>query len=317
MIKTWYEVYWDYWLDVDLSIQKIQEILTIRRPEKYSNFLNSLENLKKLFTIWGLPDIEKRVKLFKYVYYAMRLLDDICDWDTPFELSAKEKIYLSKNTCDFDWKNLINLLLKEIYIISDELWIIWEVAEKLELIIKSVKFDLYRSLQSQNWIVSKSNLENNFYQMDINWTIWLTAILFCLDENHTTHLLKELWKASRLWFNLEDFSADISKKLSNISKEEMESYWISVNDLINFSEKWVLTNSLKEYLNDQIELIDELLKQYFKKIKNNNFNFTYKPNFWWLFRLKIYNYLIKNKVLKAYIVEILDTRNKVSKFLRQ
>jgi hypothetical protein len=39
----------------------------------------------------NVPQYEKRIELLKYMYYALRLFDDICDGDTLAKLSLDER----------------------------------------------------------------------------------------------------------------------------------------------------------------------------------------------------------------------------------
>jgi hypothetical protein len=61
------------------SIKAIQNQLSFRNPEKYSAFLKRLEKTEIILKLMGVPEYEKRIELLKYMYYALRLLDDICD----------------------------------------------------------------------------------------------------------------------------------------------------------------------------------------------------------------------------------------------
>ncbi len=317
MIETWYEVYDNEKVNIDLSILRIQEILSKRRPKKYAEFLQKLNKLKILFIVWWLPDIEKRVKLFKYIYYAMRLLDDICDWDTPKKLSNVEKNDLAENICDIDTdrKELLNLLIKEIFILSDDLQILEEVSYYLYQIIISVKFDLYRTINNKEWVVSKNDLNQNFYKMDIEWTIGLTALIFWLEVKKSINILKYLWEATRIWYNLEDFKSDISNKIINIPKEDMEKYHVSLKDLKNFQENWIICRGLNDWFFDQIREIDILLKIHSKKILYSRFDTIYTPTFWWKYRKKLYLCLLKKKTFTGYINETVNTRRKINYIL--
>gem|GEM_PF-5138178 len=67
------------------------------RDPSYKNFLEKLEKLKTLFSLVRLPDREKRLGLLKYIYYAMRLIDDICDGDTPINIDIEvRREYISQ-----------------------------------------------------------------------------------------------------------------------------------------------------------------------------------------------------------------------------
>ncbi len=312
MIKVGYEVYGNKKIDFEKSIKKVQKFLSERRPEKYANFLKKLDKLKLLFQIWWLPNIEERIKLFKYLYYAMRILDDICDWDTPKKLFEREKIAIAEN---FNNCELLSWLISKIIKIAENLWYKNELSEILNYIIWSVKYDLYRTLWENNGVVCKDDLEKNFHEMDIVWTIWWTALIFWIDINKTIVLLKELGEATRVWYNLEDLVSDINNKIINIPREDMEEYWITIEDLNNFAKNWILCNWLQIWLYSQIEKIDKLLDIYKIKIFKTNFKTTYIPEWWWNIRTKLYIWLIKKLTLSWYILETLKTREKILKLL--
>lgn len=310
MLKTWYEIFNKNWdIDLEKSMANIQSILTKRNPKKYENFLKSLNKTKVLFWLAWLKNIKERVQLIKYVYYAMRLVDDICDWDTPKKLEPEEKlsvIEISKSSRNEKSEKLwlLEKMLSEITRLSQLLWIEEDLESAILEIVLSISFDVDRIL---DWwkIISQDDLDKNFHKMDIEWTIWGTAIIFWLDLEKTKALLRELWDATRIWYTLEDLKDDINAWIINIPLEDMESFWITREELDDFAKKWSISEWLKKWLKRQIEKIDELLATYERKIKEQSFEYIENVRKWF------YNWLLKNKVLTKYIDETLQTRGKI------
>lgn len=320
-MQTWYEILWNNWeIDIKRTIENVQAFLSRRRPEKYEDFLKKLNKTKILFTVIWLPHIEERVLLIKYIYYAMRILDDICDWDTPNKVddeSKKESIIIAINSMWNNWssinKNILRLLLEEIEKLSRIVWIEMWIKDSILQIILSIWFDIERILEVSWWkIVAKKDLEENFHKMDIEWTIWWTALIFWIDLEKTKLLLRELWEATRIWYTLEDLKSDIDAWIINIPKEDLDEFWITIEDLKRFSKEWYLSNGLKKWIKKQIEKIDNFLEIHKNKMEENNFEITFWN--WGIFdrlRQRVYNFIIKTKVLSWYITETLNTRTKV------
>jgi hypothetical protein len=66
----------------------------------------------------NVPEYEKRVQLLKYMYYGLRLLDDICDGDTLLSFSLEERACIIEGT---HGTGLYDLLINETQRIAEEL----------------------------------------------------------------------------------------------------------------------------------------------------------------------------------------------------
>lgn len=110
------------------------------------------------------------MKLFQYMYYAMRLLDDICDDDLEKKLSQDTKLDISYKaageTTSQDVFGLYDALLDEILYLSSKIGMSDEIRQSISMIAKSLKFDFDRSID-KNPLRTKQDLENNFDMMDI------------------------------------------------------------------------------------------------------------------------------------------------------
>jgi len=287
-VLTWYEVYEDSQtsgnLDLDGSIQAIQDSMFERNPWKYGDFLGKLDEVKKALSAKLVPDVEKRIELFKYVYYAMRLIDDVVDGDTqpPLEWDDKKNILnaiLSKDTPRTNYSPLYHALRSRIDILSQELWIQEELSEAIQDVIVSMNFDLERILDD-NKLRTREELEKNFHKMDITWTIKGTALIFGIDPRSAIDMLEPLWEACRTMYNLRDFNEDIIASLINIPLEDLEIYWITKGDLEYVRSMWKqwdfweLPESIKKWFKNELLKIKDLMEEYQGNKKDKRLKYT-------------------------------------------
>lgn len=313
--ETWMEVYSIEWIRkgevlLEECIKVIQEWLSFRKPEKYWEFLKQLEKTELVLKIMNVPEYKKRVQLLRYMYYGLRLLDDICDGDTitDFSLEDRKRIIEWKY-----WIGLYDLLMSEVQKIAHELWLSQEIQYSINEIVWSMRFDVDRIIDSHKER-KRNDLEKNFHKMDIIWTVYGTAIIFWLIPESTINQLEGLWIATRISFNINDLQEDVVEWLINISIEEMHEYWISKNDLEKLKE-WEITEHVWLWIQSEISKIQDILSEY-------NKNYSFMSIVWWnwielfystkYFRKVFNNLLLKYLVLpKWYIQEI---NNVVKKF---
>jgi len=296
---TWSEVYSiednSYGrLLLEESIQVIQEQLSFRNPEKYSGFLKWLEQTELILKIMNVPEYKKRVRLLKYMYYGLRLLDDICDWDTllDFSLDDRKKIIEWKY-----WKGLYDLLINETQKIAEDLSVLQGIQYSIDEIVWSMKFDVDRIIDD-NKERKQNDLEENFHKMDIVWTEYGTAIIFWLIPWSTIKMLEWLWTATRMSFNIDDLQEDIIEWLINIPIEELQEYWITKDDLEKI-KNWEIVQSIWKWIQWEIIKIQGLLDEY-----NKNFSFFNIIQWKWIELSYTTNYFRKvfNNLLLKYIV---------------
>ena len=349
-ILTWHEKTWDDGtIDINVSIDSIQEAMFQRNPEKYGNFLETLEKTRNaLYGMYhpiqyfrnlfsqaaekktGIPltitlpedeIIEIRLELFRCIYYAMRLIDDIVDWDTIPPLESSERVELIESILTWNTESIKNPLYKALSIRIFELsWKLWkeeEIKDALEQITISIKFDLDRSID-QDKVRNKEDLEENFHRMDIVWTIVWTAVIFWIRTDCIVELIEPLWEACRVMYNLRDFWEDIYANLINIPKEELERFGISQEELeqVKRSGKdidfWELPESIKNWFKSEIEKISNLMDAHDANMKEKNCDFEDNPN---ILSKKWRNIVLKKMVFpRAYVKEI---RKRIPQILEQ
>lgn len=285
------------------SINVIQEQLSSRNPEKYAGFLKWLEKTELILRMMNVPEYKKRVKLLRYMYYGLRLLDDICDGDTVLDFSLEDR----KNIIEWKYgKGLFDILIQETLRIAKELWVLEGIQYSIDEIVWSMKFDVYRIIDDVKER-KRDDLEENFHRMDIIWTEYGTAIIFWLIPESTIEILEWLWTATRMSFNIDDLQEDVIEWLINIPIEELQQYWISKEDLEKLKQ-WEIVESVWKRIKTEIWKIQDLLAEYNKKfsfiniIKWNWIELSYSTNY---FRKVFNNLLLKYIVLpKWYIKEI-------------
>jgi hypothetical protein len=252
----------------------------------------------------GVPEYEKRIELLKYMYYALRLLDDICDWDTliNFTLEQRKKVIEWKF-----WVWLYDLLINKVKKVSWELWVLDWIQYSIDEIVWSIEFDVDRMMDSNKYR-TKEELENNFHKMDIDWTIFWTAIIFWLNPLDSIKKLWWLWETTRISYNIKDLQDDISKKLINIPIEDLKKYWIN-NECLDKLKNWDISNNIKKWIEWEINEIKVLLDDYNKKfsllslVKNWGIDLSFSTNY---FRKLFNNLLLKYIVLPKWYINWID-----------
>jgi len=232
---TCHEVWKWNQIDIDKSIQSIQDAMTLRNPSKYWDFLKTLDSIKLALRLLGLSKVDIRVELFRCVYYAMRLIDDVIDGDTVPPLEHKDRKTLVDSILSWNIENIKNSLYKElaqrIQSLSSELWYEQQMNESMLEILESMKFDLNRIMDEDDKTRTQLDLATNFHSMDIDGTIAWTAIIFWVDIESAINGLNDLWEACRIVYNLDDFVDDVKEGLINIWREDLDRFNITAYDL--------------------------------------------------------------------------------------
>lgn len=324
---TGLEVFDDAWiLDIDASIDAIQTAMFMRNPEKYGNFLETLEKQWVLLKIMRVPQREERLELFRYMYYAMRLLDDICDDDLVEKLHpdivtniSSQAAWIDRDTPEY-W--LYDILIEKVLEYADKIGNRKEMKQSINQIAKSLQFDYERSVDNDP-LRTEKELEENFDMMDILGTEYGTAVILWLDPEEAIESLTELGIACRIGYNIKDFIDDIYKNLINIPLEEIEEFWITEVELEQVKQKWVsgkiysfedlkqmeLPASIVAWLEKEVNRMQILLLEFKNKYSvwgilfwNHAIPASYKQN---TLRKRFNNLIIRLLVIpKVYISDI-------------
>lgn len=213
-------------LCIDQSIQNIQDAMYQRNPVKYGDFLGILKSQSLLLRLMNVPQRKERLELFRHMYYALRLLDDICDGDLVDKLSD-EKVRGILEGKEF-W--LYETLKKEAISFAITVKIEADIQVAFENIEKSLGFDYMRS-QEKSKYRNRHDLRQNFDLMDIIGTIIGTALILGVDPETAQQKFWPLWDACRIAYNIQDIVDDMHVGLINIPLEDMQKFWINDDDI--------------------------------------------------------------------------------------
>ena len=279
-------------------VEKIMREQFKMRSIKYRMFFVGLLLEKYIFKLDNLKHPDKRGTLLRNYYFLMRYLDDIIDGDVMIEKNRtiEARIEYLKEKLD----NITNLhgqpddvdqMIIECHALANQLG--FSMEEESKYIRQSLIFAGYRMLdwdqEEKLKIVSADELKEHFYDLDILGTI--SGCLKIYDED-LSHLetLYPLGVACRQYYDIRDFMEDVKRGLINISKEDMEKYSISANDLFELmslpeesidickdrgynSLKLVpyLPESVITYLDNRIEQCEINLQKYHNKMENQSY----------------------------------------------
>lgn len=301
--KTWHEVYEKDWIiNLEKSILDLQESLCNRDEKKYKNFLKSLEMTGIILRLMKVPNYKKRLELLRYSYYTLRLLDDIGDWDTSENFSPEERMEI------FNWEKwiwLFDLLKEKVLKIAVELGESEGVEKHMNEIILSIKFDVERIIDP-NKKRTETELKDNFYTMDTEWTANLMAIVSWVNHQKLPEGIGFLSEATRISYNIRDLQEDLKNFLINISIEDLKKYSISDDDLEK-AKSWNFSEGIKEWIKSEIKKMINLLNEYNENfsfinlIKDRGLKLSYNTGY---FRRVFNNMIIRYVVSQTYKIPI-------------
>lgn len=195
--------------------------LVTRNRAKYGAFLRFL-GLYKYVSL----SLQKGHLLESYYLY-MRTIDDIVDGDAPLPSGYMNSIeYLEERIrCvgtsvtpndPLGWVYLYCLHLAERRKIT--------LSEETQDILHALLFDARR--RGTSTVFSRQELSDHYFLLDIRGTI--RAALKIFGENSDQYMLLEpLGRASRLFFDLQDYHDDLKAGIVNVPVEDISSYGLS------------------------------------------------------------------------------------------
>lgn len=282
------------------NIEEIMNEEFKRKNIKYRIFFTGLLLEKYFFKYDGLDNYSDRGILLRNYYFLMRYLDDIIDDDINIKNIEliddrieylEEKLYNVVN--NIMPKDEIDSMIYECHLLANKLG--FSLKKESKLIMSSLIFDGKRISEWNNKknfkIVSKKELDNHYYNLDIIGTISGCLKIF-REKAENIDNLYYLGTASRKYYDIRDFVEDVKRGLVNISFEELSKYNITESDLIevvNLPNQYVyickdksfvdnnilkvLPESILNFLLDSAKCCEENLKLYNDKMKmqrNNN-----------------------------------------------
>jgi len=305
-------------IDMSASIDKMIVELEKRNPGKYASFLKSLKKIKTVIWMMWVPYAQERSDILYYVYFWLRLLDDVVDWDTPIyiEPTMREDILSSKKiTTDIEKnkKDLFDVLIWTALHTARDIWVEANIIRGVQWVVDSLSFDAKRISYAHKHGIpeekTRDELHTHFDGLDVEGTIFDTWELFGLNPHYAVEILRPLWFACRYVYTLQDILQDPWQWLLNIPKEDMQKYNITSTDIQNISIAKNITQlprSVKEWVAGMFDQIDEQLRLYNQNMKEKRIPLTYTQS---KFKTWLYNMVLKKLVLKKwYVDEIEDVR---------
>lgn len=243
-------------LDIAQSIDKTAELLIARNPEKYADFWESINKTDLLCRLMNVPDRKLRVEMLRYIYVAFRILDDVCDGDTPTKLSDSQRMKIVCDAANNDSSSygLYNILLEKAFDIADQLDVRNQTTYFTNKIAGSLVFDIERILD-ENHIRSRGDIQQRSYDMDIDGTMFGSGLILWLNPEQSIQRLEWLWVASRKAYDIRDIFDDVSGSIYSMSLEDMEQFGITQQDLDKMKQIYLnpsLRKDTREYIPDGV-----------------------------------------------------------------
>ena len=220
------------------------------RGWKYRAFLRYLRIFKYI------SFAPKRGEFLESYYTLMRYIDDIVDGDVVLSENYSneieyliEKAEFSKNP--YNPKDEVDFLMKYCFELAATFG--EDFREETRDILDSLLFDARR--RDKGVIFSKQELDYHFHLLDIRGTIKATLKVF--KDNPDKYLILEpLGIACRHQYDIEDFETDIAAGYINISKEDVDYFGITEDDMHNKSSS-AIKLWLKHHAKEGLTLLSE------------------------------------------------------------
>jgi len=161
----------------------------------------------------------------------MRRVDDVADGHLPVPQGFASASDFVKYNIEFDYKNpQDDTDYLAIYYSQLAKKQGFDLVNESKDILYSMLFDAIRD--GKNIVYSQKTLTDHFDLLDIRGTICAALKIFGEDPARYEDL-SALGQAARIYYTLRDFPEDVKDKQINISREDMNKYRLSVNDLRN------------------------------------------------------------------------------------
>ncbi|MFH1316271.1 MAG: hypothetical protein ABII01_02025 [Candidatus Woesearchaeota archaeon] len=222
----------------DLVEQTFRE-MTERDPSKYSSFITGVKAFKYLAVMQTRGNVRealRRGRFLETMYVLMRRIDDIVDGDAelPDSYEKTTSDYIEEKISFYQYpsnpEDEIEELMIGLMAQAREIGGIFydQVCNNTNKIMNSMLFDANR--KGEMIIFGEEELLHHFHLLDIQGTI-RTALLIFNEDPRKCYELEPIGRAVRIYYNLRDFSEDIVAGYVNFTKEEFDSYSMTVPDL--------------------------------------------------------------------------------------
>lgn len=184
------------------------------RGQKFRWFLRALRSFRHLAG-------RQRGEFLESYYAAMRSIDDVIDGDSPLPRRyATPEEYVSRRISVLSGAEEpcepVDAMLQ--YALQAGMGFGHDFREETQDILGSLRFDARRVGKLR--IFPEEELKHYFHLLDIRGTVRATMKVFGEDP-HQYELLSSLGMACRIYYNLRDYSEDVSAGYVNISREDI------------------------------------------------------------------------------------------------
>lgn len=173
-----------------------------------------------------------RGRLLQAVYVGMRILDDIADGDRPPPVGVSPVAYLKDKAAFIrnpkTPQDDVDYLFTYCYQLADKAGL--KITRELDAFFDYFLFDAKR--RGMGSVFPRAELDKAYDACDITGTIRGSLMVFG-DDPDRADLIVPLGKATRTYYTLRDYLADIKAGFVNIPAEAMVAHGITANDLPN------------------------------------------------------------------------------------
>ena len=195
------------------------------RGWKYRSFLRFLRFFKYI------SFSPTRGSFLELYYVMMRYLDDVVDGDAPLPEGYRDPQEYLEEKIEFSHhlsgpRDSVDHLMLHCFGLGEKFG--QEFRQETQDILHSLLFDARRR---GSWQVFPADvLQEHFHKMDIRGTIQATLKIFGDDPNQYP-LLEPLGVACRYQYDIEDVTTDLAAGYVNITREEMDTLGIRLEEL--------------------------------------------------------------------------------------
>src|SRR3989344_2419424 len=226
-------------------LRQVHADLLNRDPEKYGDWLSKLKAGRAFVRhnpfVWNNPYFERaleRLALIDVIYGFGRKADDISDKDAPLPagwaspadcIEHLVTFVRDRNATDDDLEFLLDYALG----MGDALGM--DIREGISHILRSLLFDARRGANPSPVILTRAELEENYFLLDEEGTIGLCLMI--LGESRASFAdISLLGMATRIQYTLRDLREDMCKGLCNVPSEDFKALGMYVPDVASKTE---------------------------------------------------------------------------------
>lgn len=212
-------------------------------------------------------------------WFWFRYLDDIVDLDLLYlgdiDQFVKSKKLILENL--HDKEKLAKLKLETVDLLIIDVYYSClkhgqDNQQSMLMLFEALEYDLYR-VKIKKMYYTQAEIREYFNKLDIP-SVMMT-FQFIKETAITVFDLEALIDATRARYNLRDFIEDLKNRIVNISLEEIESYNIDMEKIINARslEEALVYPQFKSWFKDQLIYIEERLAKGREVIKSKPIRF--------------------------------------------